>query len=47
MLYTQEMLAVDFEVLKLTLHTTETIELQEGKLHQGLANVIRLIGVKI
>ena len=46
MLYTIEMIKEDFKGLTINALKSEQIELNEGKYHQGKANVIRLIGKK-
>jgi hypothetical protein len=46
MLYTEELMKADFSELTIEfIQTTQTV-LQEGKYHQGNADVIRMIGVK-
>lgn len=46
LLYTEEMIKEDFEILKIeTLQTTQTI-LNEGKYHEGKADIIRFTGQK-
>jgi len=46
MLYTAELLAADFQMLDtLLLQSTQTT-LNEGPLHQGIAEVVRYVGVK-
>lgn len=47
MLYTEEMLAEDFELLKIELLQSCRIELKEGHLHKGVADVIRFVGKKV
>lgn len=47
MLYTKKMLADDFALLNIELLQSTQINLHEGNLHQGTADVIRLIGKKI
>ena len=46
MLYTTEMLENDFENLEVKLLYTEVVQLNEGKYHNGKADVIRFIGKK-
>lgn len=46
MLYTQEILEEDFKQLKVKLLTNTKITLDEGKYHQGPADVIRFVGIK-
>jgi SAM-dependent methyltransferase len=46
LLYTEEMLKEDFEPLKITLLNSMKITLNEGKYHQGIADVVRFIGIK-
>ena len=46
MLYTEEMLKDDFKPLKAQLLRLQRIKLDEGKYHQGDADVIRYVGVK-
>lgn len=46
MLYTEEMLTADFKPLKTVLLTSMKTTLNEGKYHQGKADVIRYIGIK-
>ena len=46
MLYTKEMLLDDFAELEIELLETLQIELQEGKYHDGKADVIRFVGVR-
>ena len=46
MLYTKEMLLDDFAELEIELLETIQIELQEGKYHDGKADVIRFVGVR-
>ncbi len=46
MLYTEEMLKEDFKAMKIELLQTLQIELKEGNLHEGIAEVIRFIGRK-
>ena len=46
MLYTEEMLLADFSSMKIELLQTLQIELKEGSLHEGVAEVIRFIGRK-
>jgi ubiquinone/menaquinone biosynthesis C-methylase UbiE len=45
MLYTVEMLQADFKGMHVKLLETKTIILNEGAYHQGLANVIRFVGM--
>ncbi len=47
MLYTEEMLSNDFITLKTTLLETSKTILNEGNYHQGNADIIRYIGIKI
>jgi len=46
LLYTEEMLLEDFSSMKIELLQTLQIELKEGSLHAGVAEVIRFIGRK-
>jgi 2-polyprenyl-3-methyl-5-hydroxy-6-metoxy-1,4-benzoquinol methylase len=46
MLYTKEMIEHDFKSIRTKLLCSETIVLNEGKYHQGKADVIRYVGVK-
>jgi ubiquinone/menaquinone biosynthesis C-methylase UbiE len=46
MLYTIDMMKEDFKELTINILKSEEIELNEGKYHQGKANVIRLIAKK-
>jgi 2-polyprenyl-3-methyl-5-hydroxy-6-metoxy-1,4-benzoquinol methylase len=46
MLYTIDMIKEDFNGLTINTLKSEEIELNEGKYHQGKANVIRFIGKK-
>ncbi len=46
LLYTEEMLVKDFKSLTTLQFSTEVISLNEGKYHQGKADVIRLVGKK-
>lgn len=46
MLYTEEMMENDFKSLTTKLLKSESIILNEGKYHQGKANVIRYVGTK-
>ncbi len=46
MLYTEEMLLVDFKELHTELLETTTTILDEGEYHQGQADIIRFIGTK-
>ncbi len=46
MLYTESMLTEDFDSIKIELLQSLQIDLKEGYLHQGSADVIRLIGEK-
>jgi len=47
MLYSKEIMAVDFKELIIQQLYTEIIELNEGKYHTGKAEIIRFIGKKI
>ena len=47
MLYDQKMLKKDFSALKELLLEEKTIQLSEGKYHEGVANVVRFVGEKI
>jgi len=47
MLYTEKILKDDFKELNIELLETCTTELKEGKFHEGLAEVIRFVGVKL
>jgi ABC-type uncharacterized transport system ATPase subunit len=46
MLYSKEMMENDFDILNIQHLSEEIIILNEGKYHQGKANVIRFIGKK-
>lgn len=46
MLYSKSILEEDFRALKLEMLEENTVDLKEGKYHQGKAEVIRLIAVK-
>jgi hypothetical protein len=46
MLYTEEILRGDFQELNIELIETLQTTLQEGKYHQGKADIIRLVGSK-
>ncbi|MDE3145413.1 MAG: class I SAM-dependent methyltransferase [Bacteroidota bacterium] len=46
LLYSEEMLREDFSLLKIELLQSFEIELQEGNLHKGNADVIRFVGKK-
>jgi len=46
MLYTEEMLKEDFMPLKTELLSSLKTTLNEGKYHQGVADIIRYIGIK-
>ncbi len=46
MLYTEEILKIDFDGLKIIMLEKAKITLNEGSRHKGLADVIRFIGVK-
>jgi hypothetical protein len=46
MLYTKEMLADDFQGLEVEIRKITQTELSEGKYHEGMAEIIRFIGVK-
>jgi SAM-dependent methyltransferase len=47
MLYTKELLSADFKDLSIELLDYVQIKLNEGKYHEGLADVIRMIATKI
>jgi ubiquinone/menaquinone biosynthesis C-methylase UbiE len=47
MLYTENMIREDFHELKIEIIQTLRTELKEGKYHEGIADVIRFVGVKI
>jgi len=47
MLYTEEILKEDFESLKVEIMKTLQTKLNEGEFHQGVADIIRFVGVKI
>ena len=47
MLYTEAILNDDFASLKVEIMQTIQTELSEGKFHEGVADVIRFVGVKI
>lgn len=47
MLYTEHMIQEDFGELKIEIIQTLKTELREGKYHDGLADVIRFVGIKI
>ncbi|HAL81396.1 MAG TPA: SAM-dependent methyltransferase [Mucilaginibacter sp.] len=47
MLYTEDMIREDFEGLETEVLQTIQITLNEGKYHEGVADVIRFTGVKI
>lgn len=46
MLYTENMVAADFIELKTALIHTAHINLKEGKFHDGIADVLRYVGIK-
>ena len=46
MLYTKELLRDDFKTLNIELLEYEHIQLNEGKYHEGPADVIRMIATK-
>jgi SAM-dependent methyltransferase len=46
MLYTEETIKEDFEELKIELLQTNQTILEEGKYHEGKADVIRFVGIK-
>jgi SAM-dependent methyltransferase len=46
MLYTADMLKADFEGLSTDILATLQIDLNEGKYHDGIADVIRYVGIK-
>lgn len=46
MLYTEDMLAADFEGLQIERNKCLQIELSEGAFHKGLADVIQFVGTK-
>jgi len=45
-LYSEEILKEDFESLKAEMMKSLQTELKEGKFHQGVADIIRFVGVK-
>lgn len=47
MLYTEEIIKEDFEGLKIELIQTTQTTLNEGKYHEGNADIIRFVGVKL
>ena len=47
MLYTAEMLKGDFATLKIELLQTQQSVLSEGKYHEGAADIIQFVGIKI
>ena len=47
MLYTTDMLQKDFEGLSVGVLETQQVDLNEGKYHDGVADVIRYVGIKI
>ena len=47
MLYTAEMLKGDFAALKIELLQTQRSVLTEGKYHQGAADLIQFVGIKV
>ena len=47
MLYTEAMLQEDFRPMKIELLQSIQVELKEGNLHDGIAEVIRFVGRKI
>ena len=47
LLYMENMIKEDFQVLKTELIQTVQAELHEGKLHEGIADLIRFVGIKI
>jgi 2-polyprenyl-3-methyl-5-hydroxy-6-metoxy-1,4-benzoquinol methylase len=46
MLYTEEILSEDFEVLTMLTLTTEQVILDEGTYHHGIADVVRMVARK-
>ena len=47
MLYTEEMMQEDFHALKIELLQSLQVELKEGNLHDGIAELIRFVGRKM
>ncbi len=47
MLYTEDIIKEDFKALKFELLQTLQITLSEGKHHEGKADIIRFVGIKI
>ena len=47
MLYTEDMMKEDFAELKIEFLEAVQIELREGKYHEGKADVIRFVGIKL
>ena len=46
MLYTEDVLSDDFSTLKVDLNYSQQTVLKEGKHHDGIAEVIRFVGIK-
>lgn len=47
MLYTEDMMKEDFASLNIELIQNLTTELREGKYHEGKADIIRFVGIKL
>ena len=47
LLYTENIVKEDFEGLKIDFIQTLRTELREGKYHEGMADIIRFVGIKI
>ena len=47
LLYTEDIIKEDFDGLKTDLIQTLQTELREGKYHEGMADIIRFVGIKI
>lgn len=47
MLYTEDIITEDFEGCKIELIQTLRADLKEGKYHEGMADIIRFVGIKI
>lgn len=47
MLYSKGILNEDFELMNMVLMETLQAELNEGKFHEGIADIVRFVGVKI
>ena len=46
MLYTEEILKEDFQELQIECLQTLQTTLSEGKYHEGVADIIRFVGIK-